>query len=129
MKRTRGANQLGVATLLAASLAMSGCALFLVGAGAAGGYAASRDSVKNQFDLPKDFVFQQGLAVAKKMGQVTLEDPSRGEIRAYVNGARVTITVKPLTRSAVELKVKARKSLMPAVDTAQQVYNQIATGL
>ena len=36
--------------LMALLMSLSGCALFLVGAGVAGGYAISRDSVRNVFD-------------------------------------------------------------------------------
>ena len=44
--------------------------------------------------------------------------------------ATVTITVKPLTRHSVELKVQARNSfLLPEIDTAQAVYNKIIEGL
>lgn len=108
------------------SLSMTGCPLIWVGAGAAGGYALSKDSVRNQFDLSKDVVFRESLAVAKQMGLVTLEDRSHGRIHVRVENANVTISVKPMTQQAVELRVKARNQfLMPEIEIAQAVYNQI----
>lgn len=105
---------------------LSGCAAVLLGAGAAGGYAVSRDSVKNSFDLSQETVFQRSLAVMKEMGLVTLEDSAHGLIRAKVEGVNVTITVKPITKKSVELKVKARNQwLLPEIDVAQAVYTKI----
>ena len=117
--------KVGVALLILVTLGLSGCVALLVGAGAAGGYAIGKDYVKNNFDLPQSYVFRKSLEVAKKMGDVTLEDPKHGQIQATVQGAAVTITVKPLTKKAVELKVKARKNLFPAMDVAQDLYNGI----
>ena len=118
-----------IAALIGLCLGGSGCALLLVGAGAAGGYAIGKDSVKNHYDLSQDRVFRTALVVTKELGQVSEEDPAHGIIRARVGETSVTITVKPLTKKTVELKVKARKNLMPDVDIAQQIYNKINSRL
>ena len=116
----------GIVLLAAVWLGLSGCAAVLIGAGVAGGYAISEDSVKNQFDVSRDHLFKKGLSVAKKMGQVTTEDKKNGLIKAKIKEADVTITVKSLTPKTVELEVKARnKFKMPAVDIAQEVYTGI----
>lgn len=121
--RPRG---LVIAVCLIGTMLTSGCALFLIGAGAAGGYAVSRDSVINHFDKPKAHVFRRSAAVIKEMGgEITIEDESNGLLRAHLHEATVTITVKPLTKKTVELKVKARKTGMPAVAVAQEVYDKI----
>ena len=115
-----------VAAVISVSLGFSGCAVLLLGAGGAAGYAVSKDSVKNTFDLSKEFVYKQSLGVAKDMGLVTLEDHTHGQIQLRVANANVTITVKPLTKKTVELEVKARNPLlMPELDVAQAVYNKI----
>ena len=119
----------GAALLLAAGIGCGGCALFLVGAGAAGGYAISRDSVISQHDLSTDRVYQESLAVVKKMGLVTLEDAKHARIEAMVQETKIVVTVKPLTKRTVELRVKGRKNLMPAVAAAQEVHNKIAERL
>ena len=115
-----------IVPLLAASLWLSGCAVLLVGAGVAGGYAISKDSVRNVFDLPKGVVYDQSLAVAKEMGAVSLEDRAHGHIKAEIQDVNVTITVQQLTKKTVQLIVKARSDLfMPKVDVAQEVYTKI----
>lgn len=109
-----------------AAVVLSGCAAILVGAGAAGGYAISRDSVRNQFDLSPDALFQESLAVANDMGLVSVEDEAHGVIRMAIDHTTVTITIRPMTRRATELKVKARNQFfMPKIDVAQSVYNRI----
>ena len=114
-----------------ASLAMSaGCAPLLVGAGALGGYAISKDSVRNQFELPRERIYARSLEVAKQMGFVVSEDAAHGAIEVRIQDTNVHITVTPVTKQSVELKVKARnKLLMPEIDIAQSVYNKIIEGL
>lgn len=115
---------IGLAALLA--VGGSGCALVLVGAGAAGGYAISKDSITNHYDLPKDVVYRQSLAVVKTMGQVLVDDPSHGLLRAEIRDVKVTVTVTPVTKRTVKVVVKARNAVMlPAMDVAQDVYQAI----
>ena len=109
----------------AAALGLSGCAVLLVGAGAAGGYAIGRDSVKNLFDLPAEAVFRASREVVAKEGLITIEDARNGLLKATVEGATVTVTVKPVTKKTVELKVKARDNIFPKVDIAQAIYTRI----
>lgn len=117
---------LRVVMLAVLSLGLCGCPLFLVGAGMAGGYAISKDSVRNQFDLPREALYRRSLEVAKQMGFVTLEDAAHGKIVTKIQDTTVTITVTQLTRRAVELRVKARNQLlMPEIDVAQAVYTKI----
>ena len=117
-----------VAAGILLSLNLSGCVLLLLGAGAVGGYAVSKDSVKNHYDLPPAAVFRHALAVAKEMGEVTLEDPKNGVIKAKIMETNVTITVKPVSSRTVELKGKAR-NVMPKVEAAQEVYGRIVQRL
>ena len=114
-----------MALLVAGSLGLNGCAAVLLSAGAAGGYAIGKDSVTDYFDQSRDRVFDQSLRVAKKLGGVTLEDKAHGFIEATIDEAKVTITVKPVSKKTVELKVKARKMLLPKVAIAQKVYGEI----
>ena len=115
-----------VAGLGGAAVMLSGCAAVLIGAGAAGGYAISKDSVQNGFDLPRSRVFAVSRDVDKAMGLLTTEDATHGLLKAVVEGANVTVTVSPITRKTVELRVKARNDLlMPKVDIAQAIYTKI----
>ena len=106
-------------------IGVGGCAVLLVGAGAAGGYAISQDSIKNDFDLPFARVFRVSRDVVKETGLVTLEDDRRGLITAVVEGADVTVSVKRISQKTVELKVKARQLLLPKFEIAQTIYNHI----
>ena len=110
----------------AMSLMLSGCAVLLVGAGAAGGYAISKDFIKNDFDLSVDHVYRVSQQVAGEVGLITVDDERHGLIKAVVEGANVTITVKRVSTKTVELRVKARNDLLlPKIDIAQTVYNKI----
>ena len=103
----------------------TGCAAVLVGAGAASGYALSRDSIRNTFEMSQAQVFDASRAAFGEMGFVSVEDPTRGLLKGVVEGATVTVTVKPVTERAVELKVKARNRLwFPRLETAERVYNR-----
>ncbi len=115
--------------LASLALSLTGCAALLIGAGAAGGYAISKDSVTDHFDLPKESVFQRSVAAVESMGLVTLRDDTRGLIEAKVRDATVKISVRPVTRRTVQLSVKARSLLMPKIDVAQEVYKEIVNGL
>ena len=122
--------RLSIVLVTALSLGTSGCALLLIGAGAVGGYAISRDSVRNVFDVPQDQVYEKSLTVAKSMGAVKLEDHFHGLIKADIQDANVTITIKQLTKKTVELKVKGRSHFfLPKVDVAQEVYSKIVESL
>ncbi len=113
-----------------AAVLVSGCAALLIGAGAAGGYAISRDSIKNDFDLPMSRVFQVSRDVAKEQGLITLEDDHRGLIKAQVEGANVTITVKQVSHKTVELRVGARNDVfLPKIEVAQAIYTKIVERL
>ena len=119
------------AILLAmSSLMIGGCPLIWVGTGVVGGYAISKDSVRNQFELSPDQVFRHSAAVAHQMGFVTIEDGPRGLLKVKIGDTNVTITVKPMTKHSVELKVKARNEVfLPQIDVAQAVYNKIVERL
>ncbi len=117
---------MGIVWVNLSALLLSGCAPLLVGAGAVGGYALSRDSVIDYVDNSKEAVYEEALTVAKKMGEVALEAPKQGVIQARIEQADVKITVRQLTPQTVELRVRARnKFLMPKVNVAQRVYARI----
>lgn len=115
---------LAVAAVLAAGL--SGCAVLLIGAGAAGGYAISKDSITNHYDLASTVVYQAAREVIGEDGLVTLEDERRGIIKAEVLDANITIQVRSVSDRTTQLKVKARNDLLlPKIDIAQNIYNKI----
>mgnify|MGYP001610969230 FL=1 len=125
---SRGSLRLG--SLGVALACVCGCAPLLLGAGAAGGYAISRDSIKNTFEVSETHLYQVSREVIGDVGFVTTEDARRGLIQATVEGATVTISVTPASDHRTELKVKARNKLpMPKIRVAQDVYNRIVNRL
>ena len=106
-------------------LSASGCAVILLGAGAAGGYAISKDHVQGDTDRPFARVWDESLSAAHKEGVVNLQDRTHGKIEANVENAVVKITVDQLTDRTVRLIVSARKYGMPSQATAQKLFVKI----
>ena len=106
---------------------MSGCALFLVGAGAAGGYAITEDEMEGMTDLSRDRVWKTSLEVLQQRGAVTVQDKTQGRIEAIVNKSDVEVHVDQITKTTVRLRVKARKAkkVFPDLGLAQELHGQI----
>ena len=104
---------------------LGGCVACLVGAGVAGGIAISKDSAKLEKDVSYDRAWRVTHDTLTNMGMVSLRDKQAGKIEAQVQGAKVNVTVSKITSSATRIKVKARKNLMPNVDLAIDILNQI----
>ncbi|MFH1406808.1 MAG: DUF3568 family protein [Candidatus Omnitrophota bacterium] len=117
-----------VCCALLAVLTLSGCApaiILGVGAGAAGGYAISKDTVKADVDKPYEEVWTRSIAVLKDMGTMIVEDKIRGKAEAIIEEAHVWVTVKEVTERTTELKVKARKNWLPKVELAHKISVKI----
>ena len=105
----------------------SGCALFLLGAGATGGYAISKDEMEGMMDKKYDKVWQASETVLRKEGIVILALKDQGKIEGEVEGSKVEAQVDQVTPQTVRLRVKARKmkNLFPDMKKAQGLYNKI----
>ena len=108
-------------------LFFSGCAVFLLGAGAAGGYAISRDTVEGVVEKPLDRIWSAAREVMMYEGFIRSEDRTRGKLEAEVGKSQVKVEVKQLTQQAVRVRVKARTGykLVPNQNLANEVYNKI----
>ncbi len=109
----------------------SGCALLLLGGGAAGGYAISKDEVEILTDKKYDKVWRASTDVLREKGLVTIEDKNAGNIEAEVEGSKINVTVEQATPETVRLRVQARraKNLFPDMKRAQEIFNQITQKL
>lgn len=98
-----------------------------IGAGAAGGYALGRDYIQGDTDKSFEGMFDTALNILEGMGtiQSRFSNPSMGNIRAAVGSSRVDILIERLTLKTVRLRVKSRKNLMPNLELAQRIYNNI----
>ena len=105
-----------------------GCTTALiVGAavGALGGYAASKDTIQGETDLPYESLWNSSITVAKIRGTVRVEDYGQGYISLDVNSNKVEIRLIRLTQATTRLRVSARKYHLPSLDLAQDIYVKI----
>ena len=99
--------------------------LVAVGAGAVGGYAASRDTFEGVSAKGQDEIWDAATHVLSIMGEVKDSDRKNGSISAIVSGVNVSVNVVPVSLTATKLRIKARKSIFPRIATAQDVYTKI----
>jgi len=109
------------------SLLTSGCALFLVGGGAAGGYAIAKDTAGSFTDVSFDKVWKAAESVIRKEGLLTLSDKNHGYIEAQVEESTVKVNLEQVTKDTVRINIKARKikGLFPNVKLAQRLHLQV----
>ena len=109
-------------------ISFTGCVaapIILVGAGAVGGYAITRDTFEGNTNKSQDEIWDAANKILAIMGSVEFSDRKRDELSGHVNGANVWITVVPINASTTKLRIKARKNLLPAAGIAQEVYAKI----
>ncbi len=116
-----------VSALLSSLLIFSGCAIFLLGAGAAGGLAISKDTIEGTAERPFDRVWNAGRDVIKQEGFIRLENKGAGTIEAEIRKSRVKFEALQITDKTVRFRVEARKThnLIPDMDLANELYNKI----
>jgi hypothetical protein len=108
------------------SFSVSGCVYLVVGTvGALGGYVISSDTIEGVTNNTKEEVWDAAKDIISIMGLIEEEQKSSGVMIAKVNNAKVTITIVPLSSSAVKLSVKARKSFLPKISIAQDVFVKV----
>lgn len=105
----------------------SGCPVFLLGAGAAGGYAISKDTMEGVVEKPLARIWSAARDVIMSEGFIRLEDKPHGILEGEVSKSEVKIEVTQLTQRAVRIRVKARKGykLLPDPDLSNALYNKI----
>ena len=104
----------------------SGCWFLVIGgAGAVGGYAVTRDTFEGVSSKGQEELLTAARKVLSIMGTITEEHLKDGEIKARVNGNRVTIQVIQINLTTSKLRVKARNALFPRIGVAQEVYTKI----
>ncbi|HTL46442.1 MAG TPA: hypothetical protein VL688_00065 [Verrucomicrobiae bacterium] len=112
-------------------LFFNGCALFVLGAGAAGGYAISRDEIEGFSDKSADAVWSSALEVLTGQGAILLQDKQTGHLEAKVGGSEVKIEIFQVTPKSVRMRVQARKgyNLFPDMKLAQRIYTLLVNEL
>ena len=115
------------AGLIFSLLLFSGCPLFLLSAGAAGGYAISKDTIEGILEKPFNKVYKASREAITYEGFIRSENPTQGIIEANVRSSKVDIHIRQMTERTVRLQVRARTgyNLLPDVKLANEIYNKI----
>ena len=104
----------------------SGCIYLAVGAaGVVGGYVVSPDTVEGSVAHSFEDTWNAAKEITGIMGKIVEENSSQGVLLADINAARVTVTLVSVNGTTTKISIKARKSFMPKVDLAQDVYIKI----
>lgn len=105
----------------------AGCGVFLLGAGAAGGYAISSDTVEYFSDLDYDRVWTAVQKTLEEQGIITLDSKATGLMEAKVDGSVVKTTLEKVTSKSNRLRIKARraKELFPDIKLAQRTLIEV----
>lgn len=104
---------------------LSGCVWVLLGVGAVGGYAFSKDTIAGELDKDYDSIWTAAEKVSAIMGTVKNKDRTKGFIDVDVDKSKVSINIERLTPETLRLKVTARKLLMPNISLAQKIFVKI----
>jgi len=104
----------------------AGCIYLVVGGiGAVGGYIVSPDTVEGLTDNDVAMVWETATETISVMGLVKESEEASGMILASIHGADITITITALSPSTTKMSVKARKSFLPRISLAQDVFVKI----
>jgi hypothetical protein len=115
-----------VIALFSFALVSAGCwPLFFIGAGGAGMYAASKDTIQGETDVSYESLWDAAMTVAKVRGTIKKQDFDKGSIEVMEGKATLWITLEKLTAATTRMKVASRKYKMPNLDLAQIVYTKI----
>jgi hypothetical protein len=116
-----------VVLMLVLGPVFSGCvAMALVGAGSAGAYAISKDSIEGEVKTGLPKVYNASADVVKSKGMIKSEDKAHGKIEGVVgNGVTVKIELSKVSWRSTKIKVEARKNLLPNIEEAQEIYTAI----
>jgi len=108
----------------------SGCIYLVVGGiGAVGGYIVSPDTVEGLTSNDTAVVWDTAIETMSVMGLIEESEEASGMILASIHGAKITITVIALSESTTKMSVKARKSFLPRISLAQDVFVKIMSRL
>jgi hypothetical protein len=110
----------------AAGCLTGGCTTVLIGSAAGvGAYAITQDSVTTSFDASFQKAWKVANVQLKKMGTVDDSFQKLGEIIATVDDSSVHVKISRLTEKTVDIRVSARKNMLPNVELAQLILASI----
>jgi hypothetical protein len=111
--------------LLMSILPFSGCLLLVAGGAATGGYALSTDSAEGIVDDQYETVWDAAVEVFEDEGIIKIEDEKHGRIEADVQGINMKMQLNSIGKDSAQMKISARKNLMPKAKQAEEVFVKI----
>lgn len=115
----KGAAIYGVAALAGVAFLPAGIAAALVG----------KDSARGDFNVTFDDAYAKTLSLLKDIGHVASDDKSQGLIKLDSQSNSITVKITSQGASAVQIRVTARKFLLPQPQVASGILYQIAEKL
>jgi len=115
----QGAKIYGAMTVLGAGFLPVGAAALLI----------SDDDAAEIFKGKYEDVYVKSLNVIKQIGKLKKEDQIEGRIKAKVDGCDLTIEIKKHKEEGIQVKVSARKFMIPKPKIAGGVLHQISENL
>ncbi len=109
----------------------SGCIVLALGAGAAGGYAISKDEIEGFSDRPLEKTWRVAMDVFNKEGAVESADKERFQVVALIDESKVTFSAEQVSAKSVRFRIQARKAmnLFPDIKLAQSLHQKIMKSL
>lgn len=115
---------------LASLMAMAGCAPVLIGGAAAAGYiVVTQDYVTASVDASYARVWGACVDEIRRLGALEKSFRKLGEARGTIQGAAVRIKISKLTEKTVDIRVSARKNMLPNTELAQAILAAILRNL
>ena len=111
-------------------IAMSGCAPVLIGGAAVtGAIVVAQDFATTSIDVSYQRAWNVANDEIKKIGHIDKSFQKLGEIKATAEGSQVKVKISKLTEKTVDIKVTARKNLLPNTELAQAILAGIIRNL
>lgn len=93
------------------------------------GVLIGKDSGINEFNVSFEAAYKTALSIVQEKGKVTKQDQNAGFIQATVDKASVKIEVKRIDAKKTQIKVSARKNMIPRPEIAEGLLYQISEKL
>ena len=113
------------------SVLCSGCVVLALGAGAAGGYAISKDEVEGFSERSLEQTWRAAYGLFNREGAVEAADKERAIIEAIIQDSKVKFTAEQVSPRSVRFVIQARKNmnLFPDIKLAQSLHQKMMKDL
>lgn len=78
------------------------------------------------FNVDYNKAYEAAIKTVQQLGKVTKEDEDRGLIKAKVDGSNVTVEITKKAEKEVQIKVSARKLVLPQPKLAEEILSKIS---